>query len=121
MFLFRPSIINMRRFVAAILAFAPLLASAFQLPTVPELDQAALLGRYYQVYSNDIVMKSIEMGGHCQTVDFLNVAGAFKIRNSMNAMSETGQLVSLMGTATPNPTEPGKFTIVFDAFPTPSK
>mmetsp|Transcript_6308 Transcript_6308/g.9524 ORF Transcript_6308/g.9524 Transcript_6308/m.9524 type:complete len:204 (+) Transcript_6308:57-668(+) len=120
---------NFRLVIA--LVYAVLGASAFQskwvnfnhsavtlgVDTVDTLDLNAYVGRWYQMYADQLVYSTIEPDAYCVTADYaLQSDGSVSVHNYQTTGSPTEGVSTIDGTATvPNPDEPGQLSVQFDS------
>lgn len=85
-----------------------------QADPVTELNATSYVGRWYQMYSDAVVMDTFEKNSDCDTADYtLLPNGTISLRNGEFDLA-TGKLSYIDGFATiPNASEPGKLEVQF--------
>jgi len=106
--------------VALVLALCAVCVSANVLPTVPQLNVTAYMGRWYQVYSNEITSSQTQFNGTCVLADYgYNSPGNVSVHNWEHAQAPDGPVAQVYGYAVQNnPEYPGRLGVYFPSFGT---
>jgi apolipoprotein D and lipocalin family protein len=83
--------------------------------TVDELDIDAYVGRWYQVYANQLVYDTMERGAYCVTADYaMKDDGTISVHNYQTTNSPAKGVKTIDGYAVvPYPNEPGQLAVSF--------
>jgi len=112
--------------LAGALLASPGRASPFFLDppkTVSELDIPSYLGRWYQMFSDLVVISTFERNAYCVTADYgMNPNKTLSVYNANTVGSPTGKLNDIRGYAeVVDPSEPGKLAVKFPVNPVPGE
>lgn len=106
--------------VAAFLFFALVgWNEVFGIDTVPQLNMSQYIGRWYQMYSDKIVLESFQRNAVCVTADYtLRKDGKIGVLNSERLYTERGEGKNITGYVYLKDTkQPGKLTLHLDGVP----